>query len=295
MATQPEPVAGVAFVDSPSLVLPAAFPTLVSSGGTLGVIAAGSSTVSPIGGGGGVTSIVAGANVTVSGATGAVTVNATSQFGQDTTVSINNSAAAAVTALELIASLPVNTAGSETSQWLVKLLDGASANHQSTSVIMRAGSSWYPNGTQALPGVAFLGTALDGTTGSGYGMWFDQTNSRLMFSKAGASAFSTDGTTLLIWNALGSVKLGTNSIAGIARNSSADLQITTEHDVVIGADNALATTATTGHMEIPTCAGTPTGVVTVRSGKVALIYDTTNFKLAASVGGGTWKQTAAMT
>lgn len=51
MATQPEPVAGVAFVDSPSLILPAPYPTLVSSGGTLGVIAAGSSTVSPIGGG----------------------------------------------------------------------------------------------------------------------------------------------------------------------------------------------------------------------------------------------------
>lgn len=52
MPSMPEPVAGVSFVDSPSLVLPSPYPILISSGGTLGVILAGSTTVSPIGGGG---------------------------------------------------------------------------------------------------------------------------------------------------------------------------------------------------------------------------------------------------
>jgi hypothetical protein len=47
--------------------------------------------------------------------------------------------------------------------------------------------------------------------------------------------------------------------------------------VVIG-NQALATTATEGFLYIPTCAGTPTGVPTVRTGRVALIYDTTNFQ-----------------
>jgi hypothetical protein len=57
--------------------------------------------------------------------------------------------------------------------------------------------------------------------------------------------------------------------------------------VVIG-NQALATTATEGFLYIPTCAGTPTGVPTVRTGRVALIYDTTNFQFW--IYDGAWKQ-----
>lgn len=45
--------------------------------------------------------------------------------------------------------------------------------------------------------------------------------------------------------------------------------------VLIG-NQALATTATEGFLYIPTCAGTPTGVPTTRTGRIAMIYDTTN-------------------
>lgn len=45
--------------------------------------------------------------------------------------------------------------------------------------------------------------------------------------------------------------------------------------VIIGSA-ALATTATDGYFYIPTCAGTPTGVPTAVTGRIAMIYDTTN-------------------
>lgn len=51
--------------------------------------------------------------------------------------------------------------------------------------------------------------------------------------------------------------------------------------LISGAGNtaALATTATSGHGYIPTCAGTPTGVPATVTGFAALIYDTTAHKL----------------
>jgi hypothetical protein len=51
-------------------------------------------------------------------------------------------------------------------------------------------------------------------------------------------------------------------------------------DVVTGTEGAAtATNATSGFLYIPTCAGTPTGTPTGYTGKVALIWDSTNKKL----------------
>jgi hypothetical protein len=47
-------------------------------------------------------------------------------------------------------------------------------------------------------------------------------------------------------------------------------------NVVCGNTAALATNATDGFLYIPTCAGTPTGVPTAYTGKVAMVFDTTN-------------------
>lgn len=57
---------------------------------------------------------------------------------------------------------------------------------------------------------------------------------------------------------------------------------------------ALSTSATDGFLYLPTCAGTPTGVPTSRTGQSAVVYDTTNNKIAV-YNGGAWKQTAALT
>lgn len=51
---------------------------------------------------------------------------------------------------------------------------------------------------------------------------------------------------------------------------------------------AIATTATDGFVYIPTCAGTPTGVPTSNTGRVALVYDTTNDQFW--IYNGSWKQ-----
>jgi hypothetical protein len=51
--------------------------------------------------------------------------------------------------------------------------------------------------------------------------------------------------------------------------------------VVCGAQAALATDATDGFLYVPTCAGAPTGAPTAYTGKVALVFDTTNNRLYA--------------
>lgn len=62
-------------------------------------------------------------------------------------------------------------------------------------------------------------------------------------------------------------------------------------DVGIGVGSAIATTATSGFLLIPTCAGTPTGVVAnAAAGKAALVYDTTGSTLWLSISGSSWKQ-----
>lgn len=67
---------------------------------------------------------------------------------------------------------------------------------------------------------------------------------------------------------------------------------TSRNDIVIGEQAALATNATTGFMWIPTSAGTPTGVPSSYTGKVAMEYDTTNNKICIYNGG--WHCSAAM-
>jgi hypothetical protein len=64
-------------------------------------------------------------------------------------------------------------------------------------------------------------------------------------------------------------------------------------NVVCGNQAALATDATDGFLYVPTCAGAPTGVPTAYTGKVAVVFDTTNNKLYVYDGG--WIATAALT
>lgn len=71
--------------------------------------------------------------------------------------------------------------------------------------------------------------------------------------------------------------LGTNNPAATYER----MTITNDGSVVAGAQVALATTATDGFLYIPSCAGTPTGTPTAYTGKVAIVFDTTNNKLYA--------------
>lgn len=51
---------------------------------------------------------------------------------------------------------------------------------------------------------------------------------------------------------------------------------------------ALATNATNGFLYVPSCAGTPTGVPTSKTGTVPIVVDTTNNKLYF-YSGGAWR------
>lgn len=64
--------------------------------------------------------------------------------------------------------------------------------------------------------------------------------------------------------------------------------ITLNNTNIILGTAAIATNATDGFLYIPTCAGTPTGVPTTNTGRVALVYDTTNFQFW--IYDGAWKQ-----
>lgn len=64
------------------------------------------------------------------------------------------------------------------------------------------------------------------------------------------------------------------------------LLVDTSQNVVVG-NGALATNATNGFFYVDTCAGTPTGVPATYTGRVPLIFDTTNNKLYAY--NGAWK------
>lgn len=66
-------------------------------------------------------------------------------------------------------------------------------------------------------------------------------------------------------------------------------RIDSSSNVVLGTA-ALATTATSGFLYIPTCAGAPTGVPTANTGRVPIIFDTTNNKLC--IYNGAWKTVA---
>ena len=66
---------------------------------------------------------------------------------------------------------------------------------------------------------------------------------------------------------------------------SQKMRISNLGNIVAGSEAALATGATDGFLYIPTCAGTPTGAPTAYTGKVAMVFDTTNNKLYIYNGG----------
>ena len=70
-----------------------------------------------------------------------------------------------------------------------------------------------------------------------------------------------------------------------ATESNCEFTLDINGNQILGSQAALATTATDGFTYIPTCAGTPTGTPTSYTGKVPMIYDTTNSIMYVYTGG----------
>jgi hypothetical protein len=70
--------------------------------------------------------------------------------------------------------------------------------------------------------------------------------------------------------------------------SNVALKVAGNGSVVTGIAGAIATTATDGFLYIPSCAGTPTGAPTAETGKIPIVWDSTNHKLYVR-SGGAWK------
>ncbi len=87
-------------------------------------------------------------------------------------------------------------------------------------------------------------------------------------------------------------RLEISSVTPVGREERIDSNFTELYSAFDPATGALATNATTGFLYLPTCAGTPTGVPTGVSGRVALVYDTSNDILY--IYNGSWKGITAL-
>jgi hypothetical protein len=70
-------------------------------------------------------------------------------------------------------------------------------------------------------------------------------------------------------------------------STPAQLVLDTNGNVTVGSA-AIATNATNGFLYVPTCAGTPTGTPTTKTGRAPIVIDTTNHKLYF-YSGGAWR------
>jgi len=122
-----------------------------------------------------------------------------------------------------------------------------------------------------------IGTGDAGTAPSG----------NTLRAPAGAGTNITGGTlTITAGNGTGtggsgSIVLRTAAVGttGTTANTMVDrLTLDRAGNVAVG-NAALATTATDGFLYIPTCAGVPTGVPTTFTGRVAMVFDTTNNRI----------------
>ncbi len=224
-------------------------------------------------------------NATTNGTT--FTPVGASGFGADTVIQQLNSTPALVNTLELINTLTVNTAGSETATWTIKV---PSAGAQINAQVIAGTGTLFPAGTNSVPGVQVGNTGtgmVQGTSGGDFvGLVLDGS----LEAYARASSFILTSVSLRFGGEASHAITGIVSADSTTQNLSAlPLFSGVQTDFVIGTAGANATTAVGGFLQIPTCAGTPTGTAHLNTGKAAMVLDTTANKLWLSSTAGTWK------
>jgi hypothetical protein len=212
-------------------------------------------------------------------------------FTSDITVPLPNNGAppVMVPALQLVTSLTNATPGAEASKWVIKLLN---AGVQVTALDIRPTQLLLPTGSNAAPGMSFQAFPTAGIVpGNGIGGL-----GALSLGANGTPILQVDYQNGLITIGSGySYFLNTDLLRGMKQGGNGaaagdhNVVIFSDQDMQIGSDGALATNATTGFLDIPSCAGAPTGApANVRTGKLALVGDSTNFRLYLRFGA-TWK------
>lgn len=86
----------------------------------------------------------------------------------------------------------------------------------------------------------------------------------------------------------------TGNLMEFQNSSNTVLGFVDANGSLVCGSGALSTSATTGFIYMPTCAGTPTGSPSSHTGTVPFVYDTTNNKICI-YSGGAWKKTVALT
>lgn len=206
-------------------------------------------------------------------------------FGSDTTVQLPNAAATLVNALELIASLTTATAGSEVSQWLIKLLTGGA---QGTFYTLKPSGVTIPAGTAAAPAVNFTGL-------TNYGFFTQGATNGVSLAVNGAETIRFSSTLGGIWiTGDGSLGMSTGSSAQIkfiqrvtGAAATGIAEATSINGTIVGATAAadILTSSGAGFLYEPNMAGAPTVAPTSAfTGKRATVFDDTNGKQWAYLG-----------
>lgn len=230
-------------------------------------------------------------------------------FSADSSIMLNNSTPAAVTAFEGISTLTTATAGSEVSKYEIRLLDGTASAHQSVVMSLRPFQvlyQWNTNVSPSNPTYAFAGDAHANSTG----IYYDPAGG---FGGTYAMKFVVNGgpgagnPTMILSNSTGDLSLtypnpkiqfssaqdfyitraaggggvyNTTNATGdhqLQISGSPGLTVTHLKSVLIGSA-AVATTATDGFLYVTASAGPPTGVPTPVAGRIPFTVDSTNGK-----------------
>lgn len=209
-------------------------------------------------------------------------VDPTPSFGQDTLIQQGNAAAILKTIWEGIAAYTSSVNGAEASNYTIKVLQaGAQVNAQ---VIAGLGTLFPIGFYDGTPANTICGVAV-GDVGTGIRKFVG--GSRLAVDVLGTECayFNPAGgnCSLEMQGTFSSVLFGGDcSVARSvdATSAQANLSVIGKFgaavtDVVIGADGVLANTAVGGFLQMPTCAGVPTGAPKLNVGKGAIIVGNT--------------------
>lgn len=132
-------------------------------------------------------------------------------------------------------------------------------------------------------------TADSFTLGDANSRWHVTYSNNLAITANGTAANPT-----LWWNTdyTTGMFLVSAGVLGVTTGGTERMRVDANGNVVIGTA-ALNTTATDGFLYVDSCAGTPTGTPTSYTGRLPMIYDSTNNKIY--IYNGAWKATAALT